>query len=313
MAETALSGLGNRDITRYLELTKLIIQRYLEECWRPDGQFRKFFDRYAGFMGGFIVNENLDQDPEKRHIQIARYFDEMQEAPAQIFIQTTGHKYHPSGLGNIADGWNLRDAEGNQVIQLTDIVTVPVQITCAALSLAEIDNLAASMAAVFGEFQILTCGYVLRAEPTPESHSQWEVRLPRSFSIDGMRHDKYHDQPTSQIWSVQCNLDCVLENSVLMQYRAQPKFDFAEPTFSLVVPSTLRLHQDLTIPLGYYPPRSVFYSNDPRIAVVYQYNESLVIKPRRLGTFTLMVTAEDGPIDTGPRIIQQTTHTVVAR
>jgi hypothetical protein len=324
MAETALSGLGNRDITRYLELTKLVIQRYLEECWRPDGQFRQFFDRHASFMGGFIVNEALDQDPDKRHIQIARYFDDAQEAPSQIFIQTSGHEYQPSGLGCLSDGWNLRDQYGTQVIQITDIVKIPVQITCAALKQTDIDMLAASMLAMFGQFQRLTCNYILRAQPTPEYQPQWEVRLPLRPRISNLRHDKLHDDPMAQMWSVQCDLDCVLENSVLMQYRAAPRFDFAEPTFTLTVPSTLRLRQDLTVPLDHYPPRSVFYSTDPRVATVYQQHNSIVIQPRRLGTFTLMVTAEDtagpetpatpgGAPTLGPRVLFQQVITVVAR
>jgi len=314
LAESALSGLGNRDVTRYLELAKLIVHRYLEECIRPDGQFRQFFDRFANFSHGFVVNQNLDQDPDKRHIQIARFFEDLKESPAQIFIQTTGHEYQPVGPGGITDGWNTRDGLGTQVVQVTDVVKIPVQITCAALSQQEIDDLAALMAATFGQFQKWTCNYILRAQPTETSRSQWELRLPPRYRIANMRHDKLHDDPRQQVWSVQCDLDCVLENSVLLSYRARPSMQLDETpeTFEVQVPTVLLVRQNFSVPLNYYPPRCAIYSTDPRVATVDRDETSLTIRPRRPGTFTLMATTEDGD-QQGCRILLQQVITVRAR
>jgi hypothetical protein len=312
LGETALSGLAERDITRYLEVTSFILQRYLEECLGPEGQFRKFFDRFASFTVGYVLNQNFDQDPDKRHIQVARYFDDMKERPPQIFIQTNGHKYQPSGLGGIDDGWNMRNNRGQQVIRVADVVEIDCQLTCAALSETDINNMDAFLSAAFGQFQHRTCGYILRPQPSPDHAVYWEVRLPFTFELGSKKHSNLHEDPKQQIWSLVCEMRVVFENSVYMIYANQPKFDFQAGALSVTVPSTVRLGQTVPIVLSQHPARFTVYTNDPAVAIVEKTNLSFTLRPRRPGTCTLFVTAEDSKSQ-GPRILYQQDITIVAR
>ncbi|MFA5135482.1 MAG: hypothetical protein WC505_06890 [Patescibacteria group bacterium] len=312
MSETALSGLAERDITRYLEVVKLTLQRFMEECLGKEGQFREFFDRFASFTTGFIVNETLDRDPNKRHLQIARYFDDIQERPPQIFIQDNGYNYQPSGLGGIDDGWNMRNERGQQVIRVADVVTIPCQITCAALSEQDINNMAAFISAAFGQFQQEICKYILKPKPNPDRPAHWEVRLPFTFKVSPKKHESLHEDTRQQLWSVTADMDVVFENSVYMIYANQPKLEFTEGTLGVSVPSTIRLGQNVPINLTKHPPRFTVYTDDPRVAVVHKTNLTFSLQPRRPGTCTLFVTAEDGG-SKGPRIFFQQTITVVSR
>jgi hypothetical protein len=313
MSETALSGLAERDITRYLEVVKLTLQRFLEECLRPEGQFRGFFNNFASFTTGFVVNETIDSDPNKRHIQIARYFDDVRERPPQIFIQDNGYKYQPSGLGGIDDGWNMRNERGQQVIRVADVVTIPCQLTCAALSEQDINNMAALIQTAFGVFQREILGYILKPQPNPERPTNWEVRLPFTFTVEPKKHEPLHEDPRQQLWSVAVNLDVVFENSVYMIYANQPQFVPDElSSLTVTVPSTVRLGQKVPIRLTKHPPRFTVYTDDPRVAVVNKTNLTFILEPRRPGTCTLFVTAPDGKSQ-GPRIFFQQTITVVSR
>jgi hypothetical protein len=313
LAQTALSGLAERDITRYIEIVKFALQRYLEECLSQEGQFRKFFDHFASFTTGYIINQNFDNDPDKKHFQIARYFDDVKERPPQIFIQDNGHEYHPAGLGGIDEGWNLRSPNGQQVIRVVDVVTIKCQLTGVALSETDINNIDAFLSLAFGSRQFLTCGYILQPKPDPNHPTYWEVRLPLKFNLGGKKHTPLHEDPRQQLWSITCDMDVVYENSVYMTYANQPHYDFQRGSLSVTVPSTIRLGQDVPILLSQAPPRFMCYTSDPKIAVVNKTNLSFTLKPRQPGTCTLFVTSEEGKTQGPSRIMYQQNITVVTR
>jgi hypothetical protein len=174
---SAIQGLYSTDITQYLKITKLTIQKYLENCIHENGQFRKFFNHFASFTTEFVVNESLERDSSQRHLQIARYYSSMREAPPQIFIQDSGYEYAPSSMGGLTSGINSMDKNRTQIVRVMDVVPIPIEIVCAATDEQQIEDLAAFVTAAFGQFQRFTCGYILHP-PISNKGIYWEVRIP---------------------------------------------------------------------------------------------------------------------------------------
>ena len=309
---SALTGLMRSDVTQYLRITKLALKQYMEECLKPNGQFRTFFDKVATYTIGYHINQNLDQDPNARHLQIAAFYENMRERPPQIFIQDNGYRYVPSSLGGLCAGWNMRTREGHQMVQVMDVIQIPITITCVATSQQEVEHLISFIEVAFGQLCRFTVGYVLRQHPDTEG-SCWEVRIPLVHSIGTKAHTPIHGDPRLQFWSVACDMEVDFENSLMLQYKSQPTVQLKKGTISLQVPNTVRLGQQQRITLLNYPRPLQVYSTDPRIAIVVERSYEWIIEPRRIGTFTLMVTRLTSSRTEGPEILAQQDIAVVAR
>lgn len=309
--ESTLSGLYSKNPTQYLRITKFSIQRFFEECLKEDGQFRSFFDKIATYTIGLNINEALSDDLDRRHLQIARYFSNVRERPPQIFIQDNGYEYTPSGLGGFASGWNMRDAKGNQVVRVLDVVPIPIEIVCAALSEHEIEDLAAFMSAALGEFQEFTINYIIK----PISNDRglyWEVRLPLRHSISAKSHSPVHGDPQMQIWQFSCAIEVEFENSTYLQYQAAPLAAAKRGSLALSIPPQVKLGMDTPISLQRHPKRISVYSNKPRVAVVRQIGTGYILRPKRLGTCKIIVSSIMSG-ERGPVTLASTDVTIVAR
>jgi hypothetical protein len=293
---SAIQGLYSQDITQYLRVTKYTIQKYLEACLHPDGQFHHVFERFAKFSAQYTVNESLSQDPQVRSIQISRYFSRMSENPPQIIIQDGGYEYQPASLGSLTAGWNTCTKEGIQIIRIMDVVKIPITITCAATDEQSIEDLTAIMTMAFGQFQKMTCNYIL-CPPVNQQRVYWEVRIPLKHRIDVKSHAALHGDPTNQLWQVNCNLEVEFENSTYLQYSAAPRFESQQGTMAVAVPSRIPLARETVFSIAQMPYPVFCYSNDSRIALVRPTGTQFTIRPKRLGTFKLLVC--QGPVSTG--------------
>lgn len=292
LEESAVKGLYSHDITQYLKITKLTIQKYLEACIHKEGQFREFFDRFATFSVGYVVNENLSDDPSDRHLQIARYFSGAREAPPQIFIRDGGYTYTPASLGSLTDGWNTQSVDGTQVVRVMDVVPIPIEITCASTKEQEVDDLIALMSAAFGQFQRFTSNYILHPprEYKAGQRIYWEVRIPLQHSIAPKSHSSLHNDPKDQLWQATCNMEVEFENSTYMKYRAGPRYSPKNSHFLIDIPDKVPLTKQTMFALRDMPYPVNVYSDDSRIAVVRRTATRFVIKPKKLGTFKLLIT-----------------------
>lgn len=310
--ESALSAMAHKEPTQYQRITKMAIRQYLHECMSQSGQFHSFFEKFAASTADYHVNQELSDDLNERHIQIAAYYSNVRNRPPQIFIQDNGYNYVPDSLGGMSAGWNQQTKDGHQIIRIMDVVTIPIEITCAALSQQEVEDLASFLGLALGQHQHLTVKYILRPE-TVQSGVYWEVRLPFQHSISTKTHAPVMPgEPRIQLWSFTCSLDVEFENSTYMQYRSQPLYRSQRGTLVLDVPSTLPLPLEHRVHLRNHPDPVAVYSDDARIAVVVQNRQEWIIQPRRVGSFNLIVTRTAGP-QQGPEILTQQAITVTAR
>jgi len=316
---SAIGGLYHGDISQYLKITKLTLQKYLEACVHEKGQFRKFFKHFATFMDEFVVNEVLDRDSDKRHLQIARYFSGMRRAPPQIFIQDGGYEYKPASLGSLTSGINARDRNHTQIVRVMDVIPIPIEIVCAATDEQQIEDLEAFVSAAFGQFQRFTCNYILRP-PDTRHGIYWEVRVPLTHSMSAKSHSSLDGDPRRQLWQASCSMTVEFENSTYIQYSAHPKYLPQQGSIQLNAPDKVRLNKKSRFGIQQMPYPVRVYSNDSKVALIYQDKTHWVIWPKRLGTFKIMVAkgqTEVKPEPTKPRhvgtIVAEKEVTVVAR
>jgi len=287
---SAVQGLYSNDITQYTKITKLTIQKFLEGCMKAKGQFRKFFDRFATFTVGYHVNEALDKDdPHARHLQISRYFDRTREFPPQIFIQDGGYPYVPASLGGFTAGINTRDRRGTQMIRVMDVVEIPIEITCAATKEQQLEDMMAFLSAAFGQYQRWLCNYVLR--PAKNKHGlYYEVRIPLTHNMGPKSHTSSHGDPREQMWQATCSMTVEFENSAYIKYTADPRYVLSEmggPTIE--APNKIRIYTDCMFRVSKLPYPIRVYSDDSRVAIISAMQTHYVIKPKRLGTFKILV------------------------
>jgi hypothetical protein len=285
----AISGLYSSDITQYLKITKLTIQKYLENCIHPNGQFRKFFERFAAFTTGFVVNEALERDSTERHLQIARYFSAMSEYPPQIFIQDGGYEYTPSSIGGLASGINAVDRDHTQVVRVMDVIPIRIDIVCAATDEQQIEDLEAFVTAAFGQFQRFTCGYILHPPRNTQQPIYWEVRIPLNHTMGAKTHSSLHGDPRIQLWQVGCSMTVEFENSTYIKYNAYPRYVQERGKIQINAPEKVRIGQNTTISISDMTVPIRVYSDNTKIAIIEQNRTQYVIRPKRLGTFKMLV------------------------
>jgi hypothetical protein len=308
LAKDALVALNQKDITQYPAITKWCLQKFIEECLAERGQFREFFDKFATYTVDFVVNENLSANATKRdeqlrerftrHIQVARFYDDMRERPPQIFLQDGGYDYTPSSLGGLSSGFATGDDLGSQNVSITDEITIPIEITAAALDEQIIQDLAAFLSAAFGSLgQTFTTRYILKPAPNDQG-IYWEVRIPLQHRMSAKSHTPLKDDSRMQIWSVTCSLDIVFENSAYVYYRNDPRFQFTNRSSALFVPDKIQVGTVVPINFQMEPAISDVKSSDHRVAIIYKdsaHGTRYFCKAKKLGRFTIQVMAFRAP------------------
>ena len=308
LARDALVALNTKDITQYPAVTKWCLQKLLEECLAERGQFRKFFDNFATYSVNYVVNENLSPNATKRddqlrerfarHIQVARFYDDMRERPPQIFIQDGGYTYAPSSLGGLSSGFATGDDLGSQNVSVTDEITIPIEITAAALDEQIIEDLAAFMSAVFGSLgQTFTTRYILKPAPNDKG-IYWEARIPLVHTMSAKTHTPLKDDSRMQIWSVTCHLDMVFENSAYIYYRNAPQYQLTTKGSAMFVPDKIQVGTVIPINFQLEPAISDVKSSDHRVAIIYKdsaHGTRYFCKAKKLGRFTVQVMSHKAP------------------
>lgn len=316
LSESALEGLFTKDITQYLKITKLTIQKYLEACITEGGQFRKFFEEFATFTGDYLVNENLSKDPNARHLQIARFFRGVQERPPQIFIQDSGYSYIPSSLGGFSAGWNLGRFLGDQVVRITDVINIPIEITAAAMDEQQIEDLQAFLSAAFGQFQHFTTKYILkpsRGEAAGRNAgAYWEVRIPLRHEMSAKRHSPLHGDPKDRFWEATMSMEIEFENSTFIHYRAGPQFQQTRGSLVIVAPDKVPLNRPTQVDFRDLAFPVKIYSDNSRVALIEQTGTQFTIFPKRLGKFNI-IAQKPGATETDAPIIKTKEVEVIPR
>jgi len=287
---SAIKGLYAKDRTQYLKITKLTLQKFLEACLRPGGQFYPYMSQTCSFMIDYHINESLPRNSEDRHLQIARYFEGMAEAPPQIFIQDGGYTYTPASLGSLTEGFNTRDKNGTQVTRIMDVVPIPIEIVCASLDEQQIEDMIAFVSAAFGQDQRYTCNYVLRP-PWDQSGVYWEVRVPLQHTPGPKSHSTFKGDPRDQLWQASISMTVEFENSSYRKYLADPRYQGVRAwNMELTAPNKVRIGSKVMFSIRDMPYPVRVYSDNSKIAIVRSMQTQYMITPKRLGTFKIIVT-----------------------
>lgn len=300
------------DITQYVKITKLTIQKFIEACLSPDGQFRTLCKRFASFTGDFIINQNLEPDSRKRMLQIARYFEQVKERPPQIIIQDKGYHYEPASLGGLTAGWNERNREGQQIVRIYDSIPIPIEITCAAMDETTTEDLQSFLSFAFGSFQKFMCGYELKPSKAMAG-AYWVVLLPAIHEMGARNNASFQGDPKTQIFAFTMTMEVRFENSTYITYNEAPLPELANVQMEVTVPSKITLGSVVPVMLGNTVYPIAVYSSDPRVAYIEQQHTTFFIKPQRVGKFKLIVAKPSGATDETMTVYAEKEMTVSLR
>jgi hypothetical protein len=296
--ESYVDALLTKNRTAYLRITKYAVQKFIEQCLRPDGQFRGFYNRMQPFTGDFVVNEDFDGDPSKRHIQIATYYGGMREMEPAIFINDSGYTYTPASLGGLSGGWNECDKEGNQIVHITDLVPVPLELTIAAVNdHSFVEHMCAFLSSAFGADQRFLTNWILRPNKITRGRlwgAYWEVRVGQGHSASAMSSTPLRGDAEDHVWTRTFSLELDFENSSYYTYRANPKIDFEDTALDIRVPTTIPVHNVIPVHVSDMPYPITMYSDNLKVALIEQRGSTWYIHPKRIGKFKLLVAKPGG-------------------
>lgn len=271
-----------------------------------------------------MVNENLSnnavkrddqlQERFRRHIQVARFFDDMRERPPQMFIQDNGYDYVTTSLGGLSSGVSIGDDLGSQRVSVTNEITIPIDITIATLDEQITQDLAAFLSAAFGELaQPFTTKWLLKPAPN-DKRIYWEVRIPLQHRMSAKSHTPLKDDSRMQIWSQTCSMDIVFENSAYVYYRNDPRYQLTNKSSAMFIPDKVRVGTVIPIEFQMEPSISDVKSSDHRVAIIYRDSQNATryhFKAKKLGRVTVQVMAHRPP--EGPTVLLEKEVQVVVR
>jgi hypothetical protein len=291
-------------------IVKSAIQHYIRSWFDQLGTRRNLLQSIAPGMLQYVTDRSFDQESDitKRHMQVARWFDELQEKMPCILIVDGGATYTSSGLGDYDRSEAI--GPGEYLIRTCLLLKVPLEIIIATLDQESTDELVSVMSLIFGAARRLGNGNTLHsADPT----DSWEVRLPLNLSFSGVNQQNITEDTKDSIWTSNMSLEVDFEDVMTFTYSLDAlgdKYLSISPgnagsingpitgyvddpdllqTLSPYIngPSTIRLNAPTTLHAGRLNKLMEFRINKPEIAIIDP--DTLVITPKRLGTFTVSI------------------------
>lgn len=311
---------------RVTETVKSAVQSYLSLFLSPDGIHRRLLNLTAGFSVQFetrIKGARDSDDPSVYEVQLQRYWGELRQRLPCIILVDTGFEYENPGLGGITDSWPININTSS--VQLSMLANVPLDLRIAALDETTCADIRDLLVYIFGPLSHINKGHVIRSK---RKEDKWEVRLPLDFQASGLDKQNITDDQKDILWTSNISITPSFEGLINVgfdnqvhpdMFRIQSGFDSSIPVgfrldtgqavplstapsiSSIRVPETVRLSQHAVIEADWIPARSIFITDNPRIALVDQ--KTCAIVPKRLGTFSVKLVQETPGSDSGPRVL----------
>ena len=241
-----------RQISRWEHLAKYAVGKYLQTCLQEPR--KSFFERFAPYSTQWSVvtdKQWAGEDPLEQMVQIARFWEGVQESPPQILIRSTGHAFTPTSIGHFAHGGPSADDPEKQVVGSIEAITVPLDLAVAALDIDQAEFLVHFMETALGPLSRLHVGHVLT--PDELSHRNWAVTLPLTWNVAGVQDVPIGADTTHRLWTTIYSAEVQVEVATWVQYNtplsAQPFANcFSSEGTSITVPTQVRV--GTATPLG---------------------------------------------------------------
>ena len=301
-------------IFRWDHIAKLALHTFFQEC--IDGTYKTFFQRFAPWSRFWTLStdKNFTNDqrglnvpntnPLTRPIQLARYWQEVQQKTPLFLIRSSSYTRPCRSLGGST--FSSRAENGDQIIGTLEESTVSIEISLSSLSDEDTGLMCSFVDLGLGPIgKIIHQGTLY---PHETEQASWGVTLPFTWNVSGLNESPIGDDKKQRMWSQSISFDVTVENINFYQYptpitNSSFTNSTAEPDFT--IPSTnLRVGQTVKLSTSMRPGEACFVSSDFRKAIVDD-GEFLVAK--KTGEVTIsMVNSSDQT-----QIYKSTTITII--
>lgn len=217
-AITTSEAVGHKPNTREINVTKSVIQKYIEGWLRPESKNRDILQRYAPramqFVGDRTGSRNIhfetgvsweSDDPSKRAVQLSRFFERVRESSPMILIIDGGFRNRPAGLGDIHGS---RIVGGNGAVQDIDLVmalVINIDIMVAALDESTCSDLAAFLSSILGSPLRRFGGgnHLVSSDPT----NHYQVTLPLENTFSALSRENVTEDVIDSKWTTTTSLE----------------------------------------------------------------------------------------------------------
>jgi hypothetical protein len=284
-----VKGEERRQVSRWEHLAKLAICGYLQSCLT--GSRKQFFTEFAPYSTQWQLRTDRQwrgEDPLDQAVQIARFFEDVREAPPQILIRSTGYTFRNQNLGSFAIS---RPSLKKQVVASIESTTVPVDLAVAAMDEDQAGYLVHFIESAFGPLCRFLINYLLK--PEDESRRNWAVYLPLTWSVGGLTDVPITEDRKNRLWTTTYSAEVNVDVAIWAQYSTPFTVKLKElpprmPGVSLSLPSTVRVGTATPLYVNNRPADSKWKVDDVTLARITS-SESLLA--RRVGTVIVSLTS----------------------
>lgn len=260
------------------------------------GDRKAFFTSFAPYSTQWQLKTDRQwsgYNPLEQAVQIARFFEGVQESPPQILIRTTGYTFRNQNLGTFST--SKTEVEGTTVKQTVsniETTTVPVDLAVAALDEDQAEYLIHFIEMATGPMARFLVNYLLR--PSDPKRRNWAVTLPLSWAQGGMTDVPLGEDRKNRLWTATLTSDVQVEVATAAQYETPFTAKLKEippssPNVAITVPSQVHVGSSTPLYVNNRPADSAWRLDNCQLARITP-SESLYAK--RVGSVTVSLISQ---------------------
>lgn len=278
-------------------IVKSCIKDYISSFLDMDGKNRSLVAAAFPSMSAYLTDEykhNLDNDPEKRELQLCNLYERVKEKLPCILLDDASVLYKNPGLGR----FNSTTLLGDKTQFWFHIVRdVSVSIIIGANDTSTCSNIRDAVSVMFGDLSRFTCGNILLK--TTDNSSSWEVIL-NSQPIEIGTLERVPagsgESANNLVYFSQSTVTCRFECSFAVE-RPATEYNIVKDSWdmSLSAPDTIKVGEVGVLQILNARPFGLrlFVSDENIIRLVKLSEDTFRILARRKGTATIQLIDED--------------------
>lgn len=272
-------------------ISKSALQGYIDSVFNQQGVNRALLNTVSKRGLSYFTDKTMPlsdmNDPARKHIQLARMYNEIKESLPSILIVDAGMQFVPNSIGSI---FNASLHNGKWQGYYHSIARVPVVVSIVTGDQETTDLLQSILVTMFGPLRNEAGGSRITSKVPGET---WEVRLPLTFTPGVNTGTNIDSDPKDQVWATTIDLELTFEDTIGIERDINAPGSITGTVGQPDVPVTITVESSFSINsrgtavINGLRPSYKVYIDKPDIAILD--TKTGMITPRRLGTFNLVV------------------------
>lgn len=278
---------------RIKTLTKQKIQEYVESFFSAIGANRGLLGSVSPSALTYNIDRSFDPktDPTQKKLQIARYFQDLQNILPAILIMDGGVIAMNQSIGSIAESTVI---DGNWTGFYPIFRKVPISILAAHRDQDSIDDMSGLLSLMFNELRNLAGGSHITGRQ--EEGETWVITLPNGgITIGAVSDAEIQSDPVDRIWYAEASFEVFFEDTVIVK---QPMPTISEGGYvvnrdpsvefppEIVIPDQISINTTTILLVRNFKDSMRIVISDPNVASL---TYDMRLTPRRWGQFDIVV------------------------